>query len=158
MRHACVSSAHGYALSRAPGAYIFPNGTTLLVCKVDLPPPAGESIRQMQMAVAPHWSGPYKKVEPPSRVFGEDAFIFRQPQDGHFHMLLHSMKPHKLPTTAWSPDGLTWTPAFLADVNCTEGDMYPSFGYEIKSTTGETFRAQRRDISNSLRSSSRRSS
>jgi hypothetical protein len=96
-----------------PGAYIFPNGTTLLVCKMEVKPPAGEGIRQMQMAVAPHWKGPYKKL-PPTQVFGEDANIFRQPQDGNFHMLLHSMHPHKLPTTAWSPDGISWTPVLIA--------------------------------------------
>jgi hypothetical protein len=76
----------------------------------------------------------------------QDAFIFRQPQDGNMHMLLHSMHPHKLPTTAWSADGIHWTPAFVADSSCTEGEMYPSFGYDIALANGSApFKARRRE-------------
>eukprot|EP00658_Telonema_sp_P-2_P054175 TRINITY_DN43119_c0_g1_i1.p1 TRINITY_DN43119_c0_g1~~TRINITY_DN43119_c0_g1_i1.p1 ORF type:complete len:344 (-),score=25.93 TRINITY_DN43119_c0_g1_i1:42-1073(-) len=69
-----------------PGPYIFSNGTVLLVCKVTSGD--GQKIRQMAIAVAPSWEGPYT-VRSLAPVYGEDAYVFRQPQDGNLHMLLH---------------------------------------------------------------------
>lgn len=88
-----------------PGAWLLRNGSVLLACKMVLDPAAD---RQMVMYIAPSWRGPFKfaKIAP---VFGEDPYIWQDPR-GHFHMLLHSMLPHKIGTTAWSPDGLNWTP------------------------------------------------
>lgn len=139
-----LNNSHTGDSCNNPGAYIFPNGTTLLVCKVSIKPPIGQGIRQMQISVAPHWSGPYTKTSLTS-VYGEDAFIFRQPQDKNFHMILHAMHPHKVPTTAWSENGLDWTPAFLADLNCTTGMTYPSFGHIIPMINGTTFESARRE-------------
>merc|ERR1719393_933269 len=48
-----------------PAAWMFPNGTTLLICKV------WKGIRQMQVSIAPKWSGPYRVVHL-TDVFGED--------------------------------------------------------------------------------------
>ena len=124
-----------------PAAWIFPNGTTLLVCKRGWP----ETFR-MQVAVAPHWRGPYR-VARLTEVYGEDAFIWQAKEDGHFHMLTHSMypKPDKIPTTAWSEDGLEWTPAFVCNHSAARGHTYPSFGHEIEMTDGSKFRLARRE-------------
>jgi hypothetical protein len=54
----------------------------------------------MQVATAPHWRGPYT-ARRLTQVYGEDAYIWRAPEDGSFHMLLHTMHPSKIPSTAW---------------------------------------------------------
>lgn len=127
-----------------PAAFVFGNGTTLLVCKVDDASAGG--IRTMQVAVAKTWRGPYRKVGPPTQVHGEDAYIFQQPEDGSLHMLLHAMHPHKVCTTAWSTDGVHWTPAFVANLNTTAGEVYPSFDNSAIATEGGgSFRTRRRE-------------
>lgn len=55
---------------------------------------------------------------PPSSA-KTDFYVWRAPDDGSFHVLYHSTRPRKLGTTAWSDDGLAWTPAFVADTNAT---------------------------------------
>eukprot|EP00041_Stephanoeca_diplocostata_P018984 m.402477 g.402477 ORF g.402477 m.402477 type:complete len:363 (+) comp21179_c0_seq3:120-1208(+) len=115
-----------------PAAYTgFENGTVILICKVMS---ERQNIRQMLVAVAPNWRGPYI-VHGSTPVFGEDAFIWRAAEDGSFHMLLHSMHPTKICTTAWSTDGLSWTPAFVADLNTTIDDTYPSFNHRYVVTS-----------------------
>ena len=122
-----------------PAAYVFPNGTTLLICKVMSP-----EIRVMLVAKADSWQGPYHVVAH-TNVYGEDAFIWRQPEDGSFHMLLHSMKPTKICTTAWSADGLHWTPAFNANLSTTKSQTYPSYNHTITQTDGHGLVARRRE-------------
>ena len=131
-----------------PAAFVFGNGTTLLVCKVDDASAGG--IHTMQVAVAKTWRGPYRKVGPPTQVHGEDAYIFQQPEDGSLHMLLHAMHPHKVCTTAWSTDGVHWTPAFVENRNTTAGEVYPSFDNSAIATEGggsfRTCRCERHQV------------
>ena len=74
-----------------------------------------------------------------------DAFIWQQPEDSSFHMLLHSMHPSKIPTTAWSPNGIDWTPAFVANQHTSKGQTYASYGHEIEMTDNTTFQLARRE-------------
>jgi hypothetical protein len=134
-----LGSSSGGASCNNPGAYIFPNGTVILICKVFL-----NNIRQMQVSVADSWKGPYR-IKALTPVYGEDAFIWRATEDGNFHMVLHAMHPSKICTTAWSPDGISWTPAFVANENTTMGETYPSFSHEIPLTDGSIFSARRRE-------------
>eukprot|EP00037_Helgoeca_nana_P018689 m.179579 g.179579 ORF g.179579 m.179579 type:complete len:341 (-) comp24544_c0_seq2:280-1302(-) len=124
-----------------PAAHTFENGTVLLVCKVMTGNPG---IRTMQVASAPSWRGPYRVIST-TDVYGEDAYIWQQPQDGSFHMLLHSMYPDKIPTTAWSPDGIAWTPAFVANRSTPLSATYPSFSHELNSTSTGLIRVARRE-------------
>jgi len=48
-------------------------------------------------------------------------------------------------TTAWSEDGITWTPAFVADLNTTAGETYPSFSHSFALQGGGLFKASRRE-------------
>ena len=98
----------------------------------------------MQISVAASWEGPYRVVSS-TPVFGEDAYLWRAPEDGNFHMLLHSMHPGKIGTTAWSEDGITWTPAFVANKNATPGETYPSFSHTFALQGGGMFKASRRE-------------
>lgn len=136
-----ATSASGSSCNN-PAAYFYPNGTVVLICKVMS---AGSNgIRQMQVSTAPSWQGPYTVRSTP-KVYGEDAFIWRANEDGNFHMLLHSMHPTKICTTAWSPDGINWTPAFTANLNTTLGETYPSYSHTFELTNGKTFKAGRRE-------------
>jgi len=139
-----LKSAGGGAGCNNPAAYIFPNGTTLLICKVMTGSPPSDAIRTMQVAVAPSWRGPYTVVRT-TEIYGEDAYVWRQPEDGTFHMLLHAMHPTKIPTTAWSPNGLDWTPAFVADLHTPLSATYPSFPHSLAVTGGSTVQLARRE-------------
>ena len=126
-----------------PALHIFANGSALLVCKV---PMRNLTCCAMQIATAPSWRGPYRIVAHPD-VYGEDPFVFRQPEDGHLHMLLHTMI-HGLPkirTTAWSRDGISWTPAFVAYQGVNYSDTHASFGVDILAANGTHFTAARRE-------------
>jgi hypothetical protein len=57
-------------------------------------PDESVGIRMMQVNIAPSWKGPYTVVANIT-VYGEDVFVFRQPEDGNFHMITHSMYPTK---------------------------------------------------------------
>lgn len=136
-------SSSGGSSCNNPAAFTgFENGTVLLICKVK----DESNIRRMQVSVAPHWRGPYTVVSTPP-VWGEDAYIWRAPESegGHFHMLLHSMHPHKYPTTAWSLDGIEWTAAFAANLNATEADAYASFPLRIDMKNGSSLPLHRRE-------------
>ena len=91
----------------------------------------------MAIAVAESWRGPYI-VRALTNVYGEDAFVFRQPQDGDFHMLLHTMHPFKIASTAWSADGITWTPAFVANLKTKAEETYSSFPLAISLSAAGT--------------------
>ena len=95
-----------------PAPALLANGSVLLVCKLQLEPQPSPW-RQMAVYIAPTWRGPFRfaRLTP---VWGEDAYVWRDPARGAFHMLLHAMHPHKVPTTAWSEDGLEWTPSGFA--------------------------------------------
>ena len=94
-----------------PGPVVLKNGTVLLICKVAVTsgPGGAKPWRQMAVYVAPSYKGPYelKRLTP---VYGEDAYAWYDPKRDAFHMLLHAMHPRKMPTTAWSKNGLDWTP------------------------------------------------
>lgn len=124
-----------------PGAHFFPNGTVLLVCKVALIP-AESPWRQMAIYVADSWRGPYQ-FRALAPVFGEDAYIWKGPRA--FHMLLHTMHPHKTATTAWSPDGINWTPNGYAGPD--RGDPVPrqTFSHSISLESGEVVELARRE-------------
>jgi len=106
-----------------PGAWLFKNGSVLLACKIAIDAAAN---KQMVMYTAPSWRGPFKLAQI-TPVFGEDQHIWQDPR-GHFHMLLHSLLPHKVGTTAWSPDGLHWTPnGFAGPPNPNPRESIPRF-------------------------------
>ena len=131
-----------------PGAAVLKNGTVVLVCKVSVNKgPDGKTWRQMAIYVAPTWKGPYefRRLTP---VYGEDAYIWYSTADdngtGAFHMLLHSMHPHKIPTTAWSKDGIDWIP------NGFSGPPHPQPRASFNSSTfalkgGGTMTVKRRE-------------
>lgn len=123
-----------------PAPYFFPNGTVLLVCSLR------NNGSHFGVAVAPSWKGPYhwKAI---TQIFGEDAFVWRQPVDGSFHMLYHTtVYPVRgICSTAWSRDGLHWKPAFATTVNTTVGETYASFGKEFRLAAGGSFVASRRE-------------
>ena len=58
-------------------------GTVLLVCSLRT------NGSHFGVAVAPSGNGPcrWKAI---ARIFGEDAFVWRQPADGSFHMPFHT--------------------------------------------------------------------
>lgn len=88
-----------------PAAALLNNGTVLLVCKVAVTPPG--NWRQMAIYTAPNWRGPYT-FRRLTQVYGEDAYVWYDAYRDAFHMIFHSMHPHKVPSTAWSKDGLEW--------------------------------------------------
>ena len=131
-----------------PGAAVLKNGTVVLACKVMLHrgPDGGLPWRQMAIYVAPSWRGPYelRRLTP---VYGEDAYVWHDPAadggTGAFHMLLHAMRPTKVPTTAWSKDGLEWI------ANGYAGPPHPqpraSFNHSIALAGGGLVELQRRE-------------
>ena len=123
-----------------PAPFFFDNGTVLLMCSLR------NNESHFGVAVAPSWSGPYR-WKAITQIFGEDAFIWRQPADGSFHMLFHTtVYPVRgICTTAWSRDGLHWTPAFATTANTTVAQAYPSFGMEFRLDVGGSFVASRRE-------------
>lgn len=132
-----------------PAPAFLSNGTVVLVCK--LAPrrgPDGKPWRQMAIYVAPGWEGPYefRRLAP---IYGEDAYIWHDPDadsgTGAFHMLYHAMHGGlgKTPTTAWSKDGLEWTPnGFAGPPNPAPR---PSYGHSIELVGGDTIQLGRRE-------------
>jgi len=134
-----------------PAAVFLQNGTVILACKIF---PAmgtdGKPWRQFGIFVAPTWRGPYefRRLAP---IFGEDAYIWHDPKadggTGAFKMLYHSMHnehgPGKTCTTAWSKDGLEWTP------NGNAGPPHPSpresYGLVIPLEGGGSLQTARRE-------------
>jgi hypothetical protein len=125
-----------------PAPFIFENGTVLLVCSLR------NNVSQIGIAVARSWKGPYY-LKAITQIVGEDAFVWRQPQDGSFHMLFHTTQlpaGHRgICTTAWSEDGISWTPAFATTAYTMVGETYPSFGKDFALIGGGVFRAGRRE-------------
>ena len=78
--------------SQNPSAYIYPNGTTILIYRgtqCDNIHTTGEHIG---IAIADHWLGPYKRISN-KPIFGwninnEDPYIWRNKRG--FHLLMHS--------------------------------------------------------------------
>ena len=132
-----------------PGATFLKNGTVILVCKVLVTqgPEKGLPWRQMAIYAAPSWDSPYKfqRLTP---VYGEDGYIWYDPKadggTGAFHMLLHAMRPVKIPTTAWSKDGLDWIPNGYAGPSANPQPR-SSFNYSIAMRNGDVLRVQRRE-------------
>lgn len=94
------------------------------------------------LARAPHWSGPFD-VDPSTLVHtgiaGDDPFVWIQ--NGTYHMVLHTCCDAKIPTTAWSQDGITWasTPGEGHDAN-----GFPAFSEDITLTNGTVVQLARR--------------
>lgn len=132
--------AGGSSSCNNPAATFHQNGTVLLVCKVSVTPP--DKWRQMAVYTAPSWRGPYtfRRLTP---VFGEDPYVWHNPQRDAYHMIFHSMHPHKLPSTAFSKNGLDWTPDGFA------GEPSPTpraaFNSSIALANGKVFQAHRRE-------------
>lgn len=134
-----------------PAAVFLRNGTVILACKI-FPTMGtdGKPWRQFGIYVAPTWRGPYefRRLAP---IFGEDAYIWHDPKadggTGAFKMLYHSMHnehgPGKTCTTAWSKDGLEWTP------NGNAGPPHPSprqsYGLVIPLEGGGSLQTVRRE-------------
>lgn len=131
-----------------PSATFLKNGTVVLACKVLVTqgPDKGLPWRQIAIYVAPNWKGPYE-LKRLTKVYGEDPYIWFDPEadngTGAFHMLLHSMRPTKVPTTAWSKDGLEWFPnGFAGPPNPRPR---PSFNYSILVEDGSVLNVVRRE-------------
>ena len=131
-----------------PSAAFLKNGTVVLACKVLVTqgPEKGLPWRQIAIYVAPNWRGPYM-LKRLTKVFGEDPYIWFDPEadngTGAFHMLLHSMKPRKVPTTAWSKDGLEWFPNGYAGP--PNPNPRPTFNHSIFLKNGEVMEVVRRE-------------
>ena len=119
-----------------PSPIILENGTALMYYRgtpkywdlssaLDLPESVG-------VAIAPHWSGPYKKLfqEPILKVMNEDPFAWRdgKADGGGFHLLTHGREDWWNTHHSWSEDGLTWSDG--SDIACdpnitlTNGSIY----------------------------------
>ena len=132
-----------------PTPIILPNGTTLLYYRgtpkfwqesktaavrggatnpgrragrpLDLPESVG-------LAVAPHWSGPYRKVfaQPILKIMNEDPFAWKDKRG--YHLLTHGRSDWWNTHHAYSIDGLAWSSGadIAANPNITliSGDIF----------------------------------
>lgn len=111
-----VNSSGGAWAANNPALLVDPDGSVTLVYKVSCAcPPPCTFCRQFGVATAPGWRGPYqdKGLIP---VFGEDAFIWRDPDGapgGGVHLLFQG-GDYPVPGTytghwhtAFSPDGVS---------------------------------------------------
>jgi len=120
-----------------PTPLILSNGTTLLYYrgtpkywnergnKLKQPTDLPESIG---VAIAPHWSGPYKKVfkQPILKVMNEDPFAWKN-QHG-YHLLTHGRNDWWNTHHSYSIDGLNWSDgndiAATPNITLTDKSIY----------------------------------
>merc|ERR1712039_516270 len=102
----------------------------------------GSPWRQMAVYIAESWRGPYR-LRTLTPVFGEDAYVWEGPRA--FHMIVHSMHPHKIPTVAWSPDGINWIPNGYAGPDRGEPVPRQSFSHTIELESGSSLQLARRE-------------
>jgi hypothetical protein len=117
-----------------PAPVVLANGTVLLYWKAMI-----NNARTMALARAPSWRGPFEQVTV-TDVIGEDPVVWQQ--NGTFHMLFHTCCDDKIPSTAWSEDGISWhvTPGAGHNAN-----PFPAFTKDIALTNGSTIQLQRRE-------------
>lgn len=126
-------SPGGYNFNN-PAPLVLSNGTVLLYWKAMV-----DGARTMALARAPSWRGPFEQVTV-TGVIGEDPVVWQQ--NGTYHMLFHTCCTTKIPSTAWSEDGITWhvTPGAGHNIN-----PFPAFSKDITLTNGSSLILARRE-------------
>lgn len=123
----------GMGMSQNVSPMMLKNGTVVLMFK------GPDNNTEASLAVAPHWSGPYKLVSVniferyfAEGITNEDCWFWQDQSDGSYHMLSHRMTPNNRETTVTGGHGFAldlfdWhyamTPAYTNNLTLADGTI-----------------------------------